>query len=117
VPVWLDQQRLQLGENITRSLEGAVKESMFFISLISKHTERDRERYVHKERAWAAERHPDGFTFYLPLIIDDVPAPSLEPSRFSEVRRERLAPDTLGTFVRRVKSLVEQCRASGRPRS
>lgn len=119
VPVWLDKQRLQPGENYERSLEHAIKDSAsFFLSLISRATESDPSRYVHKERAWAAQKHIDGFVYYIPLIVDDLPDPDvkLEPHCFEKTHRERLTPTSFPAFVTRILSYVEQYRDSGRPR-
>lgn len=117
VPVWLDRQRLKCGENYERSLERAVKfEASFFLSIISRSTESDATRYVHKERAWAAQKHVDGFVFYLPLVIDDTAAVHLEPVCFASTDREYLSERSLPGFVARVRQLVEQFRDSGHPR-
>ncbi len=119
VPVWLDKQRLQPGENYERSLEHAIKDSAsFFLSLISRATESDSSRYVHKERSWAAQKHIDGFVYYIPLIVDDLPDPNvkLEPGCFEKIHRERLSPASFPAFVTRIRSYVEQYRDSGRPR-
>ena len=118
VPVWLDKQRLRVGDNFERSLEHAVKDGCsFFISLISAATEADASRYFHKERAWAANRQVDGFVFYLPVIIDDTAAPKLEPACFGKIHREHLKGGKISReFAQRVLRLVEEYRQSGRPR-
>ncbi|MDB5391617.1 MAG: hypothetical protein JWM11_7263 [Planctomycetaceae bacterium] len=117
VPVWLDRQRLKFGENYDRSLEHAIKfDSSFFLSIISRASESDPTRYVHKERAWAAQKHVDGFVFYLPLVIDEITDVRLEPRCFANVDREHLLKDRLPGFVTRVRQLVEQFRDSGHPR-
>jgi hypothetical protein len=119
VPVWLDKQRLQPGENYERSLEHNIKDSAsFFLSLISKATESDAKRYVHKERSWAAQKHVDGFVFYIPLIVDDIKDEQvrLEPACFKSIHRERMEPDSLPMFAHRVRHYVDQYRDSGRPR-
>ena len=118
VPVWLDKQRLRVGENFERSLEHTIKDGCsFFISIISAATESDATRYVHKERQWAANRHVDGFVFYLPIIIDDTPLPQLEPKCFKKVHHEHMVGGRIGSeFSRRVFQLVEEYRQSGRPR-
>jgi hypothetical protein len=120
VPVWLDKQRLQAGANYERNLEHAVREACsFFISLISRSTEADAARYVHKERAWAAGRYQDGFVFYLPVVIDGIPdsAIKLEPACFCKIHRERSpAGEPPEPFVQRVRQLVEKWRVDGRPR-
>lgn len=119
VPVWLDKQRLQPGENYERSLEHAIKDSAsFFLSLISKATESDANRYVHQERRWAAQKHVDGFVFYVPLILDELSDDQvrLEPACFQSIHRDRIGPDSLPRFAQRMRHYVEQYRDSGRPR-
>jgi hypothetical protein len=117
VPVWLDKQRLKVGENYESSLEHAVKdESSFFVSLISTFTEGDPNGYVHKERTWAAQRHVDGFVFYIPLVIDDLSDIRLEPTCFHKIHYHRLADNNLAAFVQRVRHYVDLYRDSGRPR-
>jgi hypothetical protein len=72
IPIWVDKQRLHAGENYQRNLEFAVKSACsFFVSVISRATESDPTRFVHTERRWAAQRHVDGFVYYIPVIIDD----------------------------------------------
>ncbi len=123
VPVWLDKARLQVGQDFEAHLKNAVADCSFFISLISATTEADekRQRYFHKERDWIAARQSDGFLYYLPVAIDPtLPEkwqPRYEPPCFAKAHYKHLpggnpAPD----FVRRLRSLVETYRASGRPR-
>ncbi len=119
VPVWLDRIRLEVGANYERSLQHEVKDACsFFISLISKATEADPLRYVHRERAWAAQRHVDGFVFYLPLVLDlDEATPArLEPECIRQSHYDRWNDTTLGNFVLRVRDLVDEFRRAGRPR-
>ena len=120
IPVWLDKERLRAGANYERNLEHAVRDaSSFFISLISRNTEANASRYVHKERAWAAGRFQEGFVFYIPVVIDETPSSAikLEPGCFAKIHRER-APggDLTEAFIQRVRQLVETWRVSGRPR-
>ena len=119
VPVWVDKRELRIGENYERALKHAVKnECSFFISLISPRSESSADRYVHKERAWAADRHIDGLIFYLPLLLD-MPvgtAPRHEPEAVRQIERERFSPEALPGFVARVRDLYKQNRRSGRPR-
>lgn len=119
VPVWLDKQRLQPGENFERSLEHTIKDSAsFFVSLISRATESDANRYVHQERRWASQKHVDGFVFYIPMIVDDLLDSQirLEPSCFQSIHRDRFVSDSLAKFAHRVRHYVDQYRDSGRPR-
>ena len=118
IPVWMDQGRLSAGENYARSLEHAVKnDASFFISLISQATEHDPDRYVHRERAWAAQRHVDGFVYYIPVVIDDLPRVEHEPAVFDSVHREYL-PGGIVTpaFANRIHKLISEYRTFGQPR-
>ena len=119
VPVWMDKVRLEAGANYERSLQHEVKDACsFFVSLISKATEADPARYVHRERAWAAQRHVDGFVFYVPLVLDldETAPPRLEPECFRQSHYERWNDATLGNFVLRMRELVDEFRSAGRPR-
>jgi hypothetical protein len=116
VRIWLDRQRLRVGDNYENTLEQAVKDASFFISLISQHTEENPDRYVHKERTWAAQRHVDGYVFYLPLIIDGTEGVAREPQCFTKREYERLSDATLPGFVARARQLLELFDVSGRPR-
>ena len=120
IPVWLDKERLHVGENYERNLEHTVRDSCsFFISLISASTEADSSRYVHKERAWAASRFQDGFVFYLPVVIDgtrDVEV-KLEPACFAKIHRECFSGgEPTEEFIRRLRYYFETWRISGSPR-
>lgn len=119
VPVWLDRQRLETGCDFATSLEHAIKDdASFFVSLISRHTEANAARYVHQERAWAAQKHVAGFVYYLPLVIDDMPDAEihLEPPCFARIHRERMDSGGLERFANRVRDVYEEFRDSGRPR-
>jgi len=121
VPVWMDKIRLEAGTNYESSLEHEVKQSCsFFLSLISKATEADPTRYVHRERAWAAQKHVPGYVFYVPLVLDldEATPPRLEPECFRQIHFERWNDATLGNFVLRVRELVNYFRSgAGYPRS
>ncbi len=119
VPVWMDKGRLSAGANYERSLEHAVKtDASFFISLISKATESDTSRYVHTERAWAAQRHVDGFVYYIPVLIEeDLPRVEHEPAVFGHIHRESLTGGRITpAFAQLLQRLVEEHRTSGQPR-
>lgn len=118
IPVWMDKSRLSAGANFERSLEHAIKnDASFFISLISQATELDPYRYVHTERAWAAERHVDGYVFYLPVLITEMQNVQQEPPVFAKIHREILPGGKVtATFAQRLKRLVEEYRAFGQPR-
>lgn len=118
VPVWLDRGRLSAGESYERKLEHAVKnDASFFIALISKATESDRERFVHRERAWASQRHVDGFVYYIPVLIDELVTVEHEPPQFAGIHREFLPGGRVTpSFAQRIQRLVAEYRVSGQPR-
>jgi TIR domain len=118
ITVWVDKQRLSAGENYERSLESAVKNACsFFVSVISRATESDSTRFVHTERSWAAQRHVDGFVYYIPIVIDDTEKPKLEPAPFAKIHFDRL-PNGIVTsaFANKLQKWVEEYRDSGQPR-
>jgi hypothetical protein len=119
IPVWVDKQRLQAGENYERSLEFAVKNGCsFFLSVISRATEGDPTRFVHRERRWAAQRHVDGFVFYIPIVIDDTAQPTLEPEEFAKLHFDSLPGGVVtSAFATRLRRLVEEYRLAGQPRA
>ncbi|MBV9492092.1 MAG: toll/interleukin-1 receptor domain-containing protein, partial [Verrucomicrobia bacterium] len=118
IPVWVDKQRLHAGENYQRNLEFAVKSACsFFISVISRATESDSKRFVHTERRWAAQRHVDGFIYYIPIVIDDTVEPKLEPPIFVNTHFDRLPRgEVTAVFTDKLRKWVEEYRLSGQPR-
>jgi TIR domain-containing protein/SIR2-like protein len=118
IPVWLDRQRIRIGENYDSTLSNAIKDACsFFISVISRTTESDNVLYVHKERAWAAQRHTDGYVFYIPVIIDETDQVRLEPSEFANIHHHQLRDGKIDAeFASRLTHLIEEYRVSGRPR-
>lgn len=119
IPVWVDKQRLQAGENYERSLEFEVKNGCsFFLSVISRVTESDPKRFVHRERRWAAQRHVDGFVFYVPVVIDDTAQPAFEPEEFRKIHFDSLPGGVVtSAFATRLRRLVEEYRLAGQPRA
>ncbi len=75
IPVWLDKRCLETGTDWETALRRAIKQrAALFLSLISSTTENFSEgegsqRFVMKERQWAAERHEPGLVFYVPVLI------------------------------------------------
>lgn len=119
VPVWLDKCELETGGNYDRALQAEIKQACcLFVSVVSPTTEdpANRERYLHKERAWAAERHVDGYVFYLKLLVDLAAGhrEQHEPAAVHQVQRHRI--DDLDGFVARIQSLVEDHRVGKRLR-
>jgi hypothetical protein len=126
VPVWLDKQRLKAGQDYNKALQDAVRvRCWYFISLISPETEADknRERFVHKERNWAANRHQEGFVFYIPVLIHDLSTgqekkPKCEPNCFEKINYHH-APygKALPPFVRHMMNLWNYHENEGCPPS
>lgn len=118
IPVWLDRRRLQPGSDWEQVLKRAVKsQSSLFISLISQATEASPDRFVHQERAWAAEVHVPGEIFYIPVIIDDTPKGDHEPPIFSHLHRYRLPDGRVSPeFATMIRGFYEQYQREGEVR-
>lgn len=127
VDVWLDKRRLKGGDHYESALENAVKHDCgFFVSLISSATEADagRERFVHKERDWAAQRQTGNALFYIPFAIDlptgDFPQREPLPISFRSggdadpVHVHRYDPHDLKSFAVYLRSKVDERRRLGR---
>jgi TIR domain len=121
VPIWIDRQRLVAGANYRRSLEFEVKhQCSFFLSVISRASESDPNRFVHTERLWAAQRHVDGYVFYIPVVIDETLSqgwkPQLEPSVFSQIHFEHIPGGIVtAAFAIRLRRLIEDLEFTSRP--
>lgn len=89
IPVWLDKQRLQTGEHYEDRIRNTVNCCDFFISLISTATESNPDRYVHKERRWAAGRATPSYAFYIPVVIDGTETPKQEPAEVKKIHYYR----------------------------
>lgn len=115
--VWLDQTDLQTGSNYHHQLEDVIRtECQFFISMISRNTEMQKEAYFHQERTWAADRV--GFfdeetraEYYHPVLIDETPRNQVqrEPRAFRRSQRVRLIDgEVTSEFAERMCELVNQ---------
>lgn len=118
IPVWLDKKRLQAGGDWEQALKRAVKSrSSLFLSLISRATEGDADRFVHQERQWAADVFVPGEIFYIPVILDDTPLGEKEPMVFAKLQRHRLpGGDVTEEFVLLLKKYLAQYHAEGEVR-
>ena len=120
IPVWLDKVRLCNGEDFESSLEFAITRlSSFFISIISDITEdpANRNRFVHKEREWAAERHRDGYVFYLPVVVsDEIKTADQEQDCFQRIHFDYLVGGKLpAAFTSRLQKLHNAYSIHGPP--
>jgi hypothetical protein len=111
--VWLDEERLQAGENFDNHLEDAVNHCGLFLSVISRSTEGRAESYFHKERRWAAKRaehFSENEVFYVPVAIDDVSLPlNREPRAFAKIEVEQLAGGAVpAAFAERLRFIQER---------
>ncbi|MGK0185959.1 MAG: hypothetical protein ACI9R3_001742 [Verrucomicrobiales bacterium] len=91
IPFWLDLVRNDPGGDWERKVKRAVKSrSSLFLSLISTATESNPDRFVHREREWAAEVHVPGEIFYIPVTIDNTETPARDPVVFAHLHRYHL---------------------------
>lgn len=114
VPIWIDRRHLQAGERYDEKLEAAVKlRSSLFLALVSPASESSPERYVQKERRWAAQRQGDlNEEFYVPVLhgLASATEVRLEPENVRKRHFHTLAVDNLGALARRVRELYEHRR-------
>lgn len=121
IPVWLDKVQLQTGTSWEDALRVAIKQrAALFLSLISSTTEgfTDEEaarRFVMKERQWAAIRHDDCLTFYIPVRISPGTSTQLrEPEVFRRLQCAKLpGGQVIPNFIARIASCMEEYREKG----
>lgn len=121
IPVWLDKRRLEAGSDWEVALRRAIKQrAALFLSLISSTTEslsadEVSERFVIKERQWAAERHEPGFRFYIPVLISPgTSSQQNEPEVFRRLQCEKLPGGTASPgFIKLIASYMEEFREKG----
>ncbi len=117
IPYWLDLQRIGGGTDWElKPLRAIKRESVLFLSLISRATEADPDRFVHKERQWAAERHIPGEVFYIPVVIDEaVDDPQREPEAFARLHRLSLPGGAVTpAFIARIQGYLDQYHREGK---
>lgn len=107
--VWLDEQRLEAGDQYKRKILRNIEDSSFFLPIISHHVLTPQRRFFRLEWSHAIEEarlRPPEMPFILPLVIDDTPenAPFI-PCEFTEVQWQRLpngeVPDAFLDLCRR----------------
>lgn len=105
IEVWLDQEGgLEHGDEWDSKIRRQIKECVFFLPIISAHTEARHEGYFRIEWELAAERSM-GFAhnvpFILPIVIDDTnEVAALVPERFRRVQWTRLPGGVVPPDVR-----------------
>jgi hypothetical protein len=117
VPVWLDRQRLEPGENFDETIESMIRiECILFVSLISVETEKCSECYVHKERRWASERQGSLSTrFYMPFLWGAITADEvkLEPENIQKRHYGVIDDRDLPRAVSQIVRLYHERRGGG----
>jgi len=123
IPVWLDKVRLQSGSDWETALRRAVKRrAALFISLISAVTESfpenpttETQRFVMKERDWAADRHEPGLVFYVPALINPgTKTQQREPKIFRRLQCAKLpGGQTNPAFIARIAAYMDEYREKG----
>ena len=77
LPVWLDRQQLDWGNDYTARIRTAIEQCGLFLPVLSQ-TAEQRTGFYRKEWAWAAERNLEftgsSVSFLFPLVIDDTAA-------------------------------------------
>lgn len=121
IPVWLDKCRLEAGTDWEAALRRAIKQrAALFLSLISSTTENfgegeGSERFVMKERQWAAERHEPGFVFYVPVLIS--PGTTTQQREPEVFRRLQCAKAPAGKinpeFIARIAAYMDEYKDKG----
>ncbi len=110
VGVWFDRAGgLEHGDEWDAKIRRQIRECVFFLPVVSAHTQARHEGYFRIEWDLAAER-AQGFAhnvpFVLPIVIDDTSeAHALVPERFRKVQWTRLAggvvsPDVQARFLK-----------------
>jgi hypothetical protein len=97
--VWLDLERLKVGMDFDKRIEGyVIQDCSMFISIISKTTEVGGNKYYHKERNWASERMdgtPDAEKdeFYFPIAVGEIEPRNVEkePHEFRKITGEKFS--------------------------
>lgn len=118
--VWLDRERLQVGQDFNQEIAREVlRDCAVFISVVSAYTEQVvGDRYFHRERNWAAKRL-EGFPqssapkFYLPFIISEGLTGELlrEPEVTRTFQRTRCADGVLDAdTAQKVRALQDELR-------
>ena len=115
IDVWIDDRRLEAGDDWDHQIRRNIKNCSYFMPLISAASTRRLEGYFRREWAWAAERAMDfaaSVPFIIPVVIDDTSEDVDDiPDRFSRSHWTRLPGGTADEeFRRRMVRLVRDYR-------
>jgi hypothetical protein len=115
IDVWLDNHRLEAGDDWDHKIRRNIKNCSYFMPLISSASTRRREGYFRREWALAAERamdFADSAAFIVPVAIDDTPEDADGvPERFRRPQWTRLRGGVATeAFRRRMMALVRDYR-------
>ena len=109
--VWFDQSELRGGDAWDASIKKQIKECALFVPMISASTNARSEGYFRLEWKLAVDRShlmADDQAFFLPVVLDDSPAPTARvPDKFRERQWTRLQDDNAITaFATRLSKLL-----------
>jgi TIR domain/SIR2-like domain len=114
IPVWMDKERLLVGDRYEKVIRRRIFKCGLFVPLISKNTDRRTEGFFRKEWGWAEDRML-GFRgsdrpFLMPVIIDQTNFLAAKiPESFETTHYTKLVDGVLNsTFVQAVKQKLEK---------
>jgi TIR domain-containing protein/SIR2-like protein len=111
VTTWFDIDRLEVGDDYDRKIQGNITRCSYFIPVVSTTTQRRLEGYFRREWSYALDRArnmADGALFILPVSIDaTTAAEALVPDRFKALHFTQLPCGQVSPeFVRRLADFM-----------
>ncbi len=115
IDAWLDQRRLEGGDDFDAQIRRNIRACSYFLPIISASTQSRHEGYFRLEWDLAVERSrliAETIPFILPVVIDPVAeADALVPERFRAVHWTRLpGGDPTPEFIERMVRLIREHR-------
>jgi hypothetical protein len=115
IEVWLDQRRLEGGDDFDQQIKKNIRACSLFVPIISANTQARHEGYFRLEWTLAAERSKliaETIPFILPVAIDPISEnDALVPERFLQVQWTRLQGGTATPeFIERMVRLIRDFR-------
>lgn len=113
IEVWFDESELRGGDAWDQKIREQIRDCVFFVPLISAHTQSRTEGYFRLEWKLAVDRShlmASERAFLLPVVIDETPqAEALVPERFRDVQWTFIpGAEAAQPFVDRVERLLNQ---------